>query len=365
MAEHEVDITAGLGTSIKTDQVAGKEVQYIKIMDGTPDSNEKITGDAANGLDVDVTRLPITQPLTDAELRADPIDVSLVEDFSGDQHIQIAGTENIPFSQNPSTLEQFVQDTNLMNVLGSQSLINQGRMKVEFKPITPDQISNVIYGTNRIVMYDVAGYSTAAVQISGTWAGTITFEGTLDNTNWVNIPGLPALISSTLAGIATANQIIRFNIIGLQRFQVRFSSYTSGQATVTVLLSTSAINQQITIDGNGYEYTRDIWLAAANSPIIKPIVSAPSVRAVQSTYTDTKFSGLPDIQPRIRVEIGGDQQVPFSQVPGSYEQKVIDLPLYRIMEEILAQLMILNQQTLMSNDAAGIKSNPNILTEIR
>lgn len=54
-----VAITAGSGTNIATDQLAGLEhVQFVKLMDGTLDGSGKIAGDATNGLDVDVTRLP-------------------------------------------------------------------------------------------------------------------------------------------------------------------------------------------------------------------------------------------------------------------------------------------------------------------
>lgn len=52
-----IAITAGSGTNVKTDQLAGGEhVQYVKLMDGTADSSAVIPGDATNGLDVDVTR---------------------------------------------------------------------------------------------------------------------------------------------------------------------------------------------------------------------------------------------------------------------------------------------------------------------
>jgi len=59
-----VAITAGSGTSIATDeiQVSGTgtlgHAQYVKLVDGTLNGTGAIGGDAANGLDVDVTRLP-------------------------------------------------------------------------------------------------------------------------------------------------------------------------------------------------------------------------------------------------------------------------------------------------------------------
>lgn len=53
-----VAITAGSGTNIATDDVSGVHYQYVKLVNGTLDATDKIGGDATNGLDVDVTRLP-------------------------------------------------------------------------------------------------------------------------------------------------------------------------------------------------------------------------------------------------------------------------------------------------------------------
>ena len=53
-----VEITAGTGTVIATDQLAGNQhAQLVKLLDGTADSAAVIPGDATNGLDVDVTRV--------------------------------------------------------------------------------------------------------------------------------------------------------------------------------------------------------------------------------------------------------------------------------------------------------------------
>jgi hypothetical protein len=56
-----VNITAGSGTVIATDDVSGAHIQVVKLADGTADSAARIPGDATYGLDVDVTRLP-TKP---------------------------------------------------------------------------------------------------------------------------------------------------------------------------------------------------------------------------------------------------------------------------------------------------------------
>lgn len=43
----DVEITAGSGTIIKTDQVGTDHVQYIKLMDGTADSAAVVAGDSS------------------------------------------------------------------------------------------------------------------------------------------------------------------------------------------------------------------------------------------------------------------------------------------------------------------------------
>lgn len=54
-----VPITAGSGTTVATDDLgATGHAQRVKLMDGTDGGTAYIPGDASNGLDVDVTRLP-------------------------------------------------------------------------------------------------------------------------------------------------------------------------------------------------------------------------------------------------------------------------------------------------------------------
>ena len=52
-----IAITAGSGTTVRTDDVSGVHYQVVKLADGTDDGTALIAGDATNGLDVDVTRI--------------------------------------------------------------------------------------------------------------------------------------------------------------------------------------------------------------------------------------------------------------------------------------------------------------------
>jgi hypothetical protein len=79
----------------------------------------------------------------------------------------------------------------------------------------------------------VEGYSNGILQISGTFVGTITFEGTVDGTNWIAI-ALADLNSTTRARAisATVPGLFLLDYIGgLKQFRARISAYTSGGIT--------------------------------------------------------------------------------------------------------------------------------------
>lgn len=74
--------------------------------------------------------------------------------------------------------------------------------------------------------------------ITGTWVGTLVFEGTNDNTNWTktNYRQVGAA-SNAISNTTTSNGTFRGNCSGFINYRVRATAWTSGTATVT--LSTS------------------------------------------------------------------------------------------------------------------------------
>lgn len=80
----------------------------------------------------------------------------------------------------------------------------------------------------------MSGYKTGTLQVTGTWAGTITFEVTLDGTNWVTATLLD--ISSTSRvhkDTTTANGLFSADeYAGCLYLRARISTYTSGAVTV-------------------------------------------------------------------------------------------------------------------------------------
>jgi hypothetical protein len=85
------------------------------------------------------------------------------------------------------------------------------------------------------VTMDVTGFGAAAVQLSGTFVGTVTWEGTVDGTNWVGIPAVPATTVAALRVLtSTAAGVWQFNTSGYAKIRARCSAYTSGTVVVVM-----------------------------------------------------------------------------------------------------------------------------------
>ena len=98
-----------------------------------------------------------------------------------------------------------------------------------------------------------SGYSAAVIQITGTWVGTITFEGTADGTNWVSINAVVAG-SSTPGPTTTVNGIVRLTPAGMTQVRANMTLYTSGTAVITLRASQGTggtfLNQSLTAGSN-------------------------------------------------------------------------------------------------------------------
>jgi hypothetical protein len=82
-----------------------------------------------------------------------------------------------------------------------------------------------------------SGAATAlTMQITGITTATITFEATVDGSNWVAIQ-FANLNSATAATTATADGLYRATVLGLVQVRARISAYTSGAITIIGILS--------------------------------------------------------------------------------------------------------------------------------
>ena len=98
------------------------------------------------------------------------------------------------------------------------------------------RLQNAAAATGNGSELNVNGLSEAIFQISGTFVGTVTFEGSTDGTNFTALTVTPVYGGANVT-TATAQGIWRASIAGLQKIRVRVSAYTSGAITVDAFAS--------------------------------------------------------------------------------------------------------------------------------
>ena len=86
----------------------------------------------------------------------------------------------------------------------------------------------------------VADRASVTLQITGTFVGTITIEGTVDDTNWVALACMN-LNTRAVATTATAPAILNTLAAGLSQIRARVSAFTSGTITVTGIATSAAV----------------------------------------------------------------------------------------------------------------------------
>lgn len=79
---------------------------------------------------------------------------------------------------------------------------------------------------------NVGGQGHIGIQVTGTFVGTLTFYGSINNADFVAFAVTPAAGGSTVT-TATATGLWTAQIAGLSTFRVGFSAFTSGSATVS------------------------------------------------------------------------------------------------------------------------------------
>lgn len=142
-----------------------------------------------------------------------------------------------------------------------------------------------------------AGLGGVGIGITGTWTGTVTFEGTYDGTNWFSINAFSA-ITGIPTTTATANGNWRVSSAGYSSVRVRSS--TIGTGTAAVYLRASG--------------------AMPLEPVVNAIVTKPTnVQTVLSTATagvaGVTTEALMTLVPT-RAAVAGSTSTTFSPTAG-------------------------------------------------
>jgi hypothetical protein len=136
-------------------------------------------------------------------------------------------------------------------------------------------LQNAAVATGNGTAMPVDGLSGVGVQISGITTATITFEGTIDGTNWVALESTN--LNTGVAGTtATTNGLYFVPTTGLIQFRARISSWTSGTITATgvgvqasvgvVQASIAAVVSENITQWGGVAVTGGLGASTAGSP---------------------------------------------------------------------------------------------------
>lgn len=104
--------------------------------------------------------------------------------------------------------------------------------------------ASVTTGCVTVSLAALPAVSSVAVQVSGTWVGTLVFEGSNDNATFSLLPAYPAP-DSAFTTSATSNGLYTVPTRGALYVRIKASSWTSGAATVLPQPSTAPLPADI------------------------------------------------------------------------------------------------------------------------
>lgn len=171
--------------------------------------------------------LPVSGPLTNAELRASavPVSAAALPLPSG------ASTETTLAALNTKT-----PAVGQSNMAGSRPVViasDQSTVPVNNAGVSA---TGSLAALNAAVALSLNGATGFAVDIRGTFSATITFQASIDGTNWFNVAVLPAGSAANIATVTTATAVGAWfgNANGCVQVRAIATAYTSGSATIVI-----------------------------------------------------------------------------------------------------------------------------------
>jgi hypothetical protein len=144
------------------------------------------------------------------------------------------------------------RDTHLGRVLGQDLLVNPStkRLQVESAPVADNSVFGFLPALNTDLTVVLNGATTLLLQLTGTWAGTVSFEATPDSQNWYAVYGQRPDVVTTMVVNTTVIGVWVFSVGGFRAFRARFSAYTSG---VVKAMAATSVNGRFatTVTVNG------------------------------------------------------------------------------------------------------------------
>jgi len=257
-------------------------------------------------------------------------------------------------------MASYTYDENLSQVLGTQPLTENQRLRTRIADFAQgSRVCKAMSLGTDAVKIDCNGMQTVAVQLAGTWTGTVSFEASVDGGNYLAKTGVR--IDNAPVSSLTANNIILFAVAGHDSIQARFTTATTGTVFVTMVSTSAILNNtvnSISVSGSQASlnqrattfelntFDTNLYLATRLGFTVPEFPVAPTVNPAQpAAYPAPVFANWPQYFPRLRVEIGGDKKLPLAQESNSNKLLTVDTEVRQLLEQILLQLTLMNQNT--------------------
>ena len=230
------------GDTIAADDIGGVKYSRTKLVLGAEGVND---GDVAAS-----NPLPVTGPLTDAQIRATALPVSAASlplPSGAATEATLAGAINAEDAASSSGAKGIVAlairqdvDALLVNNDGDYSFLKtdgSGRLKVATQPGLIVATTGTITANGQTVSVDVSRASNVMLHCTGTFSTiNCTFEGSIDGgTNWFAVQCIRSnanTIELTTGNLSAAPAYAwEASVNGLTHFRVRATAYTSGTQT--------------------------------------------------------------------------------------------------------------------------------------
>lgn len=85
------------------------------------------------------------------------------------------------------------------------------------------------------------GYTTAVIQLSGTFDAIVNFEWSVDGVNFEPLECVSVADRNNRGSTAIAQSGWRCNLIGMNKLRARISNYVSGNVTVTAGFASAGV----------------------------------------------------------------------------------------------------------------------------
>jgi len=166
-----------------------------------------------------------------------PMPIVTVQGYSSGNHLEVTAEGKLPVEMTANVEVGAVTAT---DVTIHDAVTTDNKLKINADGSIPAQLAatyalvtthhNGAGANANGNAADVEGYGSASIQISGTFEGTISFEGSVDGVNYVPIRALDG--AGTPVTSATAAGIFKADCAGLKYLRCPLSGYASGSVTV-------------------------------------------------------------------------------------------------------------------------------------